>query len=110
MDNHDVLFKRAGRRIRTLREEAGLTQGELAKAIGVNRSTVTRYEDGEISSCKASTLASLATVLDVDLKTLLGHNLEGKPELVDFFAGHAWNEDEVEQLIDFGRFLIAKRR
>ena len=33
-----------GRRIRFLREQAGITQGELAKIIGVSRMSVTHWE------------------------------------------------------------------
>ncbi len=34
-------------RIRLLRTEAGLTQGELSKYLGIERSTLTKYETGE---------------------------------------------------------------
>lgn len=35
-----------GKRLRQLRENSGLTQPELAEKLGVNQSTITRYENG----------------------------------------------------------------
>lgn len=34
-------------RLRRLREEAGLTQGQLAKAAGITRQTISRWESGQ---------------------------------------------------------------
>ncbi len=38
---------------RHLRESAGLTQQDLASAVGVNRSTIARYEHGTRQPCRA---------------------------------------------------------
>lgn len=35
-------------RIKQLREENGLNKTEFAKRVGVNRTTITRYENGEL--------------------------------------------------------------
>lgn len=35
-------------RVKQLREENGLNKTEFAKKVGVNRTTITRYESGEL--------------------------------------------------------------
>ena len=54
-----------GHRIRTRREELGMTQSDLGDAIGVHKSTIMRYEAGEIARIKLPLLQEIARKLDV---------------------------------------------
>ncbi len=54
-----------GRRIRTRREELELTQSDLGNAIGVNKSTIMRYESGQVERIKIPLLQEIARKLDV---------------------------------------------
>lgn len=54
-----------GSRIKELREAANLTQGELAKKVGVTKSAIGNYEQN-ISSPKESVLYNLIEALDCD--------------------------------------------
>lgn len=56
-------------KIRKARDVAGLTQEELADAIGVSRRTVASYESQGVAPRKA-TLAKLASALKVSVKYL----------------------------------------
>jgi DNA-binding XRE family transcriptional regulator len=47
-----------------LREEAGLTQKELADLIGTSRTTITRLEDADYEGHSLSMLRRIAAVLD----------------------------------------------
>ena len=58
---------RASVLIRQAREQAGLTQGELAKQIGTTQSVISRLEDGDYTG---HTLKMMQRILQV-----LGHNL-----------------------------------
>lgn len=58
------LYQEFGRRLRELREKAGLTQDQIAKAIGLTRTSVTNIEAGR-QSVDLATLYSLADALDV---------------------------------------------
>jgi transcriptional regulator with XRE-family HTH domain len=109
MNDYTMIFKRSGSRVKSLRESIGMTQKELAEKVGVDRTTITRYEEGQISSAKASTLASLANALGVNLLTLLGHDIDEHDELTDFVSGNKWSSGETAQLINFGKFLISQR-
>lgn len=59
-----------GRRIRELREQAGLTQAQLASRTSLGRVTLTRIEGGE-QSPRFSTLSAIARALDVPVERLL---------------------------------------
>jgi DNA-binding XRE family transcriptional regulator len=59
-----------GRRIRELREAAGMTQEEVANAAGIGRVTLVRIERGE-QSPRYQTLVSLARALGLPLAQLI---------------------------------------
>lgn len=56
--------------IRTARIAAGMTQQQLADALGVAQQSVTRWETGEREP-RVSTLRRIAAVLGCDLSALL---------------------------------------
>ncbi len=64
-----------GRRIRIARTEAGITQGELAKRIGVSPSFVGHLERGT-RQASLETLVSLANELDLSVDFLLSASLK----------------------------------
>lgn len=69
------------RRVRTLREERGLSLATLAELSGVGRSTISLIERGE-SSATATVLDKLASALGVTLATLFeqgGDDAEPSP-------------------------------
>lgn len=59
-----------GVRIRALREAKSLSLGKLSVRAGIDKSTLARIEGG-LSSCRATTLAAIATALDVELAELI---------------------------------------
>ena len=71
-----------GNRIRLAREQAGLTQEELAGLIGTSRTAIARYESGEIEP-KIRNLISLAEHLDVSSDYLLGIDHSGKSDALN---------------------------
>lgn len=59
-------------KIKNRRTELGLTLNQVGQAIGVNQSTVKRWEDGDIKSLKMDKLPALCRVLLVEPEYLLG--------------------------------------
>nr|WP_132860344.1 helix-turn-helix transcriptional regulator [Shimia isoporae] len=59
-----------GDRLAAAREAAGLKQGELAKRIGVKKSTIAAWEE-DLSEPRANRLAMMAGVLNVSIRWLL---------------------------------------
>ena len=53
------------------RREKGLTLQEVADAVGVNVSTLSRYERGEIASMKTVTMKALSKLLDIPLSKFI---------------------------------------
>ena len=55
-----------GERIKETRIAEGLTQAALGKAVGVNKSTIQRYENGKIKKIKLPVIDSIAKSLYVN--------------------------------------------
>ena len=57
--------------IRKARKTAGITQEELARLVGINRATLSKYENGAIEP-SISQLLNIASALNTSLQELLG--------------------------------------
>ena len=72
------------------REELGMTQEELAKAVGVNKASISRWESGDISNMRRDRIMSLANALRVSPLALLAEETEGlkdeTPEMNEVYA------------------------
>ncbi len=60
-----------GTRLRALRKRMGLTQGDMAQKLSVDRTTYTKYENGRVSP-DYQALVSLAETFGVTVDCLLG--------------------------------------
>lgn len=109
-----------GNRIKILRSRLGMSIDELAEKLGKNRTTVYRYENGDIENLPLGTLDPLATALGTTPAYLMGW--ESKIKISDSvylrhidrwhkeFGSRAFTDDEHEKLIEYGHFLIALRK
>jgi len=71
MTNQDQKRRIIAQRIREARRMAGLSQGQVAKMLGLSRPSVTEIEAGN-RAVAAEELARLAEVFDVGVSWLLG--------------------------------------
>ena len=62
--------------LKNRRTELGLTQLDVANAVGVSEATVSRWESGDIANMKRSRIASLASVLKMSPSIIMGWNEE----------------------------------
>lgn len=62
-----------GARIAARRSALGLTMDEVAQRIGVAKSTIQRYEKGQIQKIKLPVIESIASVLNVNPDWLIGN-------------------------------------
>lgn len=117
-----------GKRLRHLREERGLSQEEVAKAIGVGRVTYLKYENGENRPVRK--LKELSAFFNVSIDYLLGneslipsesHSKRDMNDLAKFlnkaevmFDGDTYrlNEDDQQKLRNALEFVFwdAKKR
>ncbi|RXT17742.1 multidrug transporter [Lacticaseibacillus chiayiensis] len=61
-----------GERMKTIRKEKGISADSLADKIGVSRSTVFRYEKGDIEKVPIEVVAKVANALDIKPEVLMG--------------------------------------
>lgn len=66
-----------GQRLRDRRKELGISQGELAKALGVSLSAVSNYENG-LNAMREDVLLRLFRVLDVEPNYLYQDDFSGR--------------------------------
>lgn len=70
MDDNTKLNRTIGRNIMNLRVNLGLTQEDVAQAVGTNYTTISRIENGRTSTT-LRTLSRLAEVLKVSMAEIL---------------------------------------
>lgn len=60
------------KRMKAKRKEAGLTQEELAHALGLQKSAIAKYESGRVRNIKQDILIKMAQILDCSPAYLMG--------------------------------------
>lgn len=106
-----------GKVIKILRKQKGLTQDQLSEALGVNKSSIQKYESGAVHNLKMETIRNLCTLFDAPpwmfvFPELLKdeddlHNFQtvgGISESVDFAL--AMNAKGVKKVLEYARDLI----
>lgn len=91
-------LENVGKRIKTRRKELQLTAEELGKRIGKDRSTIYRYEKGEIENLPLDILYPLAEALETTADYLTGWEKKEAEERAAFDIMIAKNEDLREML------------
>lgn len=92
-----IIYEEIGQRLKAYRLGSGLSADELAKKIGISRTALYRFEQGELA--KIDTLERLAELLDVSIPTLLGVGIEYIPSAVSYFERLRQIEATAEQII-----------
>jgi transcriptional regulator with XRE-family HTH domain len=101
-------YHEIGQRLKAYRLGSGLSADELAKKIGISRTALYRFEQGELA--KIDTLERLAELLGVSIPTLLGVGIEYIPSAVSYFERMRQIEEVAEQIVVFSgpiSFLLA---
>ena len=75
MSNETPLYKLIGKRIRTFRKDAGLTQADLAHRVGIARVSVSNLENGR-QRVSLEHLVAIAQILGVELSELMPTHAE----------------------------------
>lgn len=124
-----------GKRIKSLRTKRGMSIEDLAAKLGKNRTTVYRYENGDIENLPLGVLNPLAEALDTTPGHLMGWSAkemlstkisDGEEEAIyssmnEIYVRHveAWHAafgmdpftyEEHEKLMEYGKFLISMRK
>lgn len=67
-------------KIRILREKSGLTLEQVGNAVGVGKSTVFKWENGDVASMRGDKVGSLAAVLHTTPAYLMGWTQGDEPK------------------------------
>lgn len=95
-----------GSRIKTRRLELGLTLEEVAKAIGVGKPTVQKYETGAIKNIGSAKLNELANILQTSPEYLLDFKPQAQREkFEDYIKQRYQNSTLLIEIIDIWDFL-----
>lgn len=68
-------MERINDRIKRLRDQAGMSQGALARAAGVTRPAVSKWENGDTENLKLSNLIKLCQIFRLTADELIGGDL-----------------------------------
>ena len=111
MNTNDI-----GKKIRERRKELGMTLDELARAVGVSKQTIFRYEDRTIENIPIDKLHKIAGKLNVsmayllDLKVEVGYEdfiaLKGKEgfrELISILK--EMDSEKIEKLVEMAKII-----
>lgn len=98
-------------KIHTLRKQQGLTLEEVGNRVGVGKSTVRKWESGQIANMRRDKIALLADALGVTPSYLMGWNEEEietpkKTESSELIAIYtSLTEDNQHRLLDYANVL-----
>ena len=77
-DMSDKTSVQRGRRLRAMREAAGLSQRELARQLNIHYSNISFWESGAVPP-RSEVLPEMADIFGVRVEELLGHEVKRKP-------------------------------
>jgi transcriptional regulator with XRE-family HTH domain len=102
-----------GLRIKERRKRIGMSAEELGKRLGKDRSTIYRYEKGDIENLPLVILEPIATALGTTPQYLMGWEEEMKKNPITMAERHfeiLTDEDFVGMFEDFKTLDAAKRK
>ena len=120
-----------GNKIKQRRKALGMSVDELARRIGKDRSTIYRYESGDIESIPVAILDPIGQALDIEPRYFLGwdeqDNIGGyicddsgvytkdqwKAELTAWWFSHTgdhrWSKDEQQIILQCAQYMMAAK-
>ena len=104
-----------GKRIRERRKELKMSVDELARRVGKDRSTIYRYENGEIGNMPLELVATMVEALQMTPQELLSFFVgksEWLAERVECFVatdGYEFGDKEIRLFHEMAKYLMNNR-
>ena len=111
-----------GKRIQERRKELDLSVEDVAKKLNKNRTTVYRYEKGDIGNLPLETLKPLADILKTTPAYLMGwedktDTVSKEPPLlqdnfvayINLFEEETFTDEEYGKILEYAKFLVYLR-
>lgn len=108
------IYKRFGKMIAKMRMELGLSQEEVASKMNLRKSTYGNYERGD-RKIPLPDLVAISKFYEFSIDDFVNQEKEVQWSnqlcrvLTDEFDGTVFSEDELNQIVDFTRYLLMKR-
>lgn len=96
-----------GKRLKESRESKNISAEVLGEAIGVNKTTIHRYEKGDFKSIKQDRLEAIANFLSVDIDYLIGKSDE-KVNLNTVVSLHKKKNIEINDILKLTTELLQR--
>lgn len=125
MQNEKELYEEFGKKLKKLREESSLTQNEIATKLGISRSALNQYEKG-VRKAPLNIIMKFSELFRVSVDELLDINIDETKrtlttdDTIFINQQKKWQksignenhftDEEVDQLIDYAKYLISKRK
>lgn len=117
-----IIYEKVGQRLKQARELRDITLEEAGNKVGVHKSTILRWENGETEKFKIPTLEALADLYDVNPAWLMGYDVPMEKKLSsqksDDFRMASYNgvdvegldEQDIEEINRFVEFIKQKKK
>lgn len=117
-----IIYEKVGQRLKQARELKQITLEEAGNKIGVHKSTILRWENGETEKFKISMLEALANLYDVNPAWLMGYDVPMKEDLnsqeTNNFRMASYNgldtegldEEDIKEINAFIEFVKQKKK
>lgn len=92
---------RLATQIKVLREQRGLTQGQLAELSGMKQTRISALEDVDYDAWTISTLRKLAYAMDTTLNISFAPFSKGIEDIIHFSRQHLQVESREKDLVNF---------
>lgn len=101
-----------GTKIKSARIAKGMTQEELGRRLGVQKSAIAKYESGRVVNIKRTTLKKISDILDIRPSELIfTEEITRNPkEMAERHYEMIMDEDLAEMFEDFKRLDANKRK
>lgn len=86
-----------GKMIKEARLAKGLTQEELGRLVGVQKSAIAKYENGRVVNIKRSTLQGLAKALDLRGSDLI---IETNPKEAASLSARVLTDSDLREVVE----------
>ena len=83
-----IIFEKVGARLKQARESSHITLEEAGNRVGVHKSTVLRWENGDTEKIKLPIIESLATFYNVNPVWLMGYDVPMDREIKTDILGN----------------------
>lgn len=96
-------------RIRSKRQEKGITLAQIADKLGVTEATVQRYESGNIKSVPYEYMCAYGEILGCSPAYLMGWEEASPSTIAAHKDGDNFTPEELQKIEEYKKLLIAAR-